>query len=160
MSTTRKLLATFTVLATLALLWYSARGHTSHYKMVDEVMVAYDQWLGRPLRVHGWVEVGSIDERIVDQQSVRTFALAEKGKRLVVRSVGPKPDAFRDGAEVVAEGRLVLEQGAPVFIATGLSAKCPSKYEGAHRDRLFDDSGTMGSAWGSSSPKRSSTASR
>lgn len=113
MSTRRKLFATCTVLATLALLWYSARGHTSHYKMVNEVMVAHGQWLDRPLRVHGWVEAGSIDERIIDQETV------------------------------VAEGKLVLEGGAPVFIATGLSAKCPSKYEGAHVDRLFDTSSRM-----------------
>jgi cytochrome c-type biogenesis protein CcmE len=139
MTTRRKLFASASVLAVLALLWYSARGHTSHYKMVDEVMVAYGDWIGRPLRVHGWVEVGSIDERIVDQETVRTFVLEEKGKRLRVRSRGPKPDAFRDGSEVVAEGKLVLEDGAPVFIASALSAKCPSKYEGAHRDVLFDE---------------------
>ena len=138
MPTRRKLLVTFSVLACLALLWYSARGHTSHYKMVDEVVVAYGQWIDRPLRVHGWVEAGSIDERIVDQETVRTFVLEEKGRRLAVRSKGPKPDAFRDRSEVVAEGKLVLESGTPVFVATALSAKCPSKYEGAHKDRLFD----------------------
>jgi cytochrome c-type biogenesis protein CcmE len=138
MSTRKKVFASLIVFSLLAVLFYSARGHTSHYKMVDEVMVAYGQWIDRPLRVHGWVELGSIDERIVDQQSVRTFVLEEKGKRLTVRSIGPKPDAFRDGSEVVAEGRLVLESGAPVFVATALSAKCPSKYEGAHKDRLFD----------------------
>jgi cytochrome c-type biogenesis protein CcmE len=138
MSTRKKFFATLTVVSLIALLFYSARGHTSHYKMVDEVMVSYDQWIDRPLRVHGWVALGSIDERIVDQESVRTFVLEEKGKRLTVRSSGPKPDAFRDGAEVVAEGRLVLEHGAPMFAATSLSAKCPSKYEGAHKDRLFD----------------------
>jgi cytochrome c-type biogenesis protein CcmE len=138
MTTRKKAFATLTIFSLLVLLFYSAGGHTSHYKMVDEVMVSYGQWLDRPLRVHGWVEIGSIDERIVDQQSVRTFVLEEKGKRLTVRSTGPKPDAFRDGAEVVAEGKLVLEQGAPVFVAEALSAKCPSKYEGAHKDRLFD----------------------
>jgi cytochrome c-type biogenesis protein CcmE len=78
MSTRRKLIATCAVLATFALLLYSARGHTSHYKMVDEVMVAYDQWVDRPLRVHGWVELGSIDERIIGQETVRTFVLEER----------------------------------------------------------------------------------
>jgi cytochrome c-type biogenesis protein CcmE len=144
MSTRRKLLVSFSVLACLVLLLYSARGHTSHYKMVDEVVVAYGQWIDRPLRIHGWVEAGSIDERIVGQETVRTFVLEENGQRLAVRSRGPKPDAFRDGAEVVAEGRLVLEGGIPVFVATGLSAKCPSKYEGAHRDRLFESDGVVG----------------
>src|SRR5687768_10488975 len=56
MSMRRKLFVTLAVLATLGLLLYSARGHTSHYKMVDEVMIAYGQWIDRPLRVHGWVE--------------------------------------------------------------------------------------------------------
>ena len=138
MTTRKKAFATATILATLGLLWYTARGHTTHSMMVDEVVVAYCQWIDRPLRVHGWVEVGSIDERIVDQQAVRTFTLEEKGKRLTVRSTGPKPDAFRDGSEVVAEGKLVLENGSPVFVASALSAKCPSKYEGAHKDRLFE----------------------
>lgn len=139
MSTRRKLVITCAVLGTLALLLYSARGHTSHYKTVDEVVAAPGQWIDRPLRVHGWVEVGSIDERIVGQETVRTFVLEEKGRRLAVRNAGPKPDTFRDGAEVVAEGRLVLEGDVPVLVATGLSAKCPSKYEGAHRDGLFHD---------------------
>ncbi|MBE7450031.1 MAG: cytochrome c maturation protein CcmE [Kofleriaceae bacterium] len=138
MSTARKVLATVAVLGTVALLWFSARGHTSHYKMVDEVVLAPDTWVGRPLRVHGFVEVGSVRERVVDQELHRTFVLEHRSQRLRVRNVGPAPDTFRDGAEVVAEGRLVQEEGGPVFVATALTAKCPSKYEGAHRDLLME----------------------
>ena len=117
---------------------YSARGHTSHYKMVDEVMISYGQWLDKPMKVHGWVEAGSIDEKIVDQETTRTFVLEHKGKRILVRNKGPKPDSFRDKSEVVAEGKIVEENGQPVLIADSLMAKCPSKYEGAPREKLFE----------------------
>lgn len=139
MTTRRKLFATSAVLATLALLLYSARGHTSHYKMVDEVMVAWGSWVAKPLKVHGFVEPGSIDEKVVDQETVRTFVLEHKGKRIKVRNKGPKPDSFKDKSEVVAEGKIVEENGEPVLVATNLMAKCPSKYEGAPKDELFDN---------------------
>jgi cytochrome c-type biogenesis protein CcmE len=37
------------------------------------------------------------------------------------------PDLFKDGAEVVVEGRLAA---AGTFHATNVLAKCPSKFEG------------------------------
>jgi len=118
---------------------YTARGHTSHYKMVDEVMVSYGSWVGKPLKVHGYVEPGSIDEKVVDQETIRTFVLEHKGKRIKVRNKGPKPDSFKDKSEVVAEGKIVEENGEPVLEATNLMAKCPSKYQGAPKDKLFDE---------------------
>ena len=126
------------VVGGIGLLRYSARGHTSHYKMVDEVVAAPGQWRGQALRVHGFVEPGSIDERVIDQDTVRTFIIEYRGQRLRVRNKGPKPDSFRDGSEVVAEGRLVMEGDLPVLEATDLMAKCPSKYHGVEKDRLFD----------------------
>ena len=57
---------------------------------------------------------------------------------LLVRNKGPKPDSFRDRSEVVAEGKMIDENGAPVLVATSLMAKCPSKYQGASKDKLFD----------------------
>lgn len=126
------------VVGAVGILRYSARGHTSRYKMVDEVVPAAEQWTGAPLQVHGWVEPGSIVEEVVGQETVRTFILEARGQRLLVRNRGPKPDSFRDRSEVVADGRLVIEDGVPVLEATNLMAKCPSKYHGAARDRLFE----------------------
>jgi len=117
---------------------YSASKHTGAYRMVDQVVVGYSQWVGKPIQVHGWVEPGTIHEEIVDQETVRTFVLEHKGKRILVRNKGPKPDSFRDRSEVVAEGKIVDENGEPVLIATSLMAKCPSKYEGAPKDKLFE----------------------
>lgn len=134
------LITAVVVIGAVGILRYSARGHTSRYKMVDEVVVAPDQWTGAPLQVHGWVEPGSIVEEVVGQEMIRTFILEARGQRLLVRNRGPKPDSFRDRSEVVAEGRLVIEDGVPVLEASSLMAKCPSKYHGAAKDRLFDQS--------------------
>lgn len=134
-----KLVATIAVVGGLAGFFrYSARGHTGNYKMVDEVMLSYGQFVGKPMKVHGWVEPGTIVEEIVAQETVRTFVLENKGKRLLVRNKGPKPDSFRDKSEVVADGKIIEENGQPVLIADGLSAKCPSKYEGAPQEKLFN----------------------
>jgi cytochrome c-type biogenesis protein CcmE len=140
LSTVVKVLLSIAVLAlVVGFFRYTARGHTSHYKMVDEVMVAWGSWVQKPLKVHGWVEPGSIDEKVIDQETVRTFVLEHKGKRIRVRNKGPKPDSFKDKSEVVAEGKIVEENGEPVLEATNLMAKCPSKYEGAPKDQLFED---------------------
>ena len=39
------------------------------------------------------------------------------------------PDLFKDGAEVVVEGRLVANGAGRHFEADKLMAKCPSKFE-------------------------------
>ena len=140
LSTTVKVVLSIGVLVlVVGFFRYTARGHTSHYKMVDEVMVAWDAWVAKPIKVHGFVEPGSIDEKVIDQETVRTFVLENKGKRIKVRNKGPKPDSFKDKSEVVADGKIVEENGEPVLIAESLMAKCPSKYEGAPKDKLFDN---------------------
>jgi cytochrome c-type biogenesis protein CcmE len=105
--------------------------------MVDEVANAGAQWEGRQLQVHGWVQAGTIVERVVGQELHRTFVLEHKGRSITVKNSGPKPDTFQDKAEVVAEGKLAMESGQPVLYATNLMAKCPSKYEGAQREKMF-----------------------
>jgi cytochrome c-type biogenesis protein CcmE len=41
------------------------------------------------------------------------------------------PDLFKDGAEVVVEGRMMTSTDGPVFEADKILAKCPSKFEAA-----------------------------
>lgn len=114
---------------------YSSFGHAEYYKMVDEVMVEPSEWVDKSLRVHGYVEAGTIDEKIVDQKMHRSFVLEHEGQRIVVRHEGPVPDTFKDLAEVVAKGKLIQVDGVYVLEATELSAKCPSKYEGAPKNK-------------------------
>jgi cytochrome c-type biogenesis protein CcmE len=94
--------------------------------------------VGEPVRVHGYVALGTI-ERDVAAKRV-TFAVQEKaphaggsadGALVVEYASLETPDLFKDGAEVVVEGKL-----APggTFHATNLLAKCPSKFEAKARE--------------------------
>lgn len=127
-----KILLTLTVIVCgTGFLVYSSIGEAQYYKKVEELMAEPGDWVGKTLRVHGYVEAGSIDEQIVDQKSVRTFVLESKGQSIHVKHEGPKPDTFKDLSEVVAKGTVIEQDGKYVLEATELMAKCPSKYEGA-----------------------------
>lgn len=129
-------------------LFYSSIGNAQHYKMVDDLMKAPSDWVGREMKIHGWVQPGSIKEQIVDQEMHRTFVLQHSGKKIVVTHIGPKPDTFRDQSEVVASGNLVQQpDGSFQFEAKELMAKCPSKYEGAQSNKkLFAKPGAASGA--------------
>ena len=126
----------------------SSVSSAQHYIMVNDLMKSnLNDWTDKELKVHGWVESGSIRESIVNQQTHRSFLLQKDGKKIRVFSSGPKPDTFKDQSEVVATGRLVpaakekeladslgvtLESDMPYVVdSTELMAKCPSKYDGA-----------------------------
>jgi len=89
--------------------------------------------VGEPVRVHGFVALGTI-ERDVAAKRV-TFAVQElaphaggspEGALRVEYASLETPDLFKDGAEVVVEGKLEPNGS---FHATNLLAKCPSKFE-------------------------------
>jgi len=126
----------------------SSVSSAQHYKMVDDLVSSdLSSWTGKELKVHGWVESGSIHESVVNQETHRTFLLQKSGKKIRVFSSGPKPDTFKDQSEVVATGHLVpakqmkqlsdslgvsIESDMPYVVdSTELMAKCPSKYDGA-----------------------------
>ena len=111
------------------MLIYSSLANADYYKHVNEVTLEPKKWEDKSLKVHGFVEAGSIDEKIVGDSTVRTFVLEYEGERIQVRHEGPKPDTFRDLSEVVAQGRLSVEDGRHVLVASEIMAKCPSKYE-------------------------------
>ena len=112
------------------LLIRSSIAEADYYKHVHEVQADPARYTGKRLKVHGFVEAGSIDEKIVGHDVTRTFVLEYQGQRIRVRHKGPKPDTFRDLAEVVAAGKLVKQpDGELVVEASELMAKCPSKYE-------------------------------
>lgn len=127
------------VLSGAGFLFYSSVGNAQHYKMVDDLMKAPGEWVGREMKIHGWVQPGSIKEQIVDQEMHRSFTLQHSGKKIFVTHIGPKPDTFRDQSEVVASGNLVLQKdGSYQFEAKELMAKCPSKYEGAQSNKKIE----------------------
>jgi cytochrome c-type biogenesis protein CcmE len=143
----------------------SSQSHAQHYEMVDKLVAkGFDGFKDKQMKVHGFVEAGSINTATVSQETRRTFVLQKAGKKIRVYVAGPVPDTFKDASEVVATGRLVpaaqLQEiadqicanakpadriGCPVrsdaeqamvVEATELMAKCPSKYEGANSNKI------------------------
>lgn len=134
----------------------SASTSTQHYKMVDQLLASDMGQLGdSEMKVHGYVVAGTIKEKIVNQETIRTFVLHKDDKKIRVFSRGPKPDTFKDQSEVVATGHVVpaaqmaqMAQSLDIRIesdmqyvvdASELMAKCPSKYEGAQANKKLDE---------------------
>jgi cytochrome c-type biogenesis protein CcmE len=128
-------------LIALLLGWYAASNleagaSFAYFKTLAEFEAARADLAGQHARVHGYVALGSI-ERDIGAKQVRFHVQGEPphaggapGHPLtVVFSSLETPDLFKDGAEVVVEGR--LSQAGDVFHADKVMAKCPSKFEGA-----------------------------
>jgi cytochrome c-type biogenesis protein CcmE len=132
-------------LIALLLGWYAATNlgegaSFAYYQTLDEFVGSADATTGRPARVHGYVALGSI-ERDVAARSVR-FAVQSQpphaggsaaGALPVLFTSLETPDLFKEGAEVVIEGRLSQDAAGARFHADKLFAKCPSKFEGQTR---------------------------
>jgi len=105
----------------------SAKESFEYYKHVDEVLAQPNKWRGRHLQMHGFVVPGSIFKRLdpVQQQLEYKFQAVNCAATLEVRYAGVVPDTFKDGAEVVLKGTFTGDR----FVASEISAKCPSKYQ-------------------------------
>jgi cytochrome c-type biogenesis protein CcmE len=119
--------ATTLVLATVfGVLLYTTLGESmQYYKYVDEVTASPDAWMGKKLQVHGYVVAGSIGKK--RDKSEYQFDLQRNGQTIRAYFTGVPPDTFTNDAEVVLTGELT----AGGFMATEMTAKCPSKYEEA-----------------------------
>jgi cytochrome c-type biogenesis protein CcmE len=128
-------------LVVLLIGWYGytnlREGASFQYYQTLEEMLAEDAPLeGRPLRVHGYVAAESI-ERSLELKQVRfavqndpPHAAGRTGAILAVRFDSLEtPDLFKDGAEVVVEGRLEGSGAHALFVADNVLAKCPSKFQ-------------------------------
>lgn len=123
-------LAAFSVCAGLALvltLGSSGEGTFRYYSDVGSFVSAPSaETVDLAARVHGFVVSGSIskdlaaghvDFRVADHAGEQVLAVRYQGLDV--------PDLFKDGAEVVLEGRYA----SGTFQAERVMAKCPSKYE-------------------------------
>ncbi len=109
-----------------ALAWMGARESKTYYHTVAELASLDATELRQRIRIGGNVEAGSI-QRFPGRVD---FILKEEGQGLPVSYVGsdPLPDAFKDGAQCLIEGK-VMPDGR--FVAEQVQAKCASKYEAA-----------------------------
>ena len=97
-------------------------GSTMYYYRIPELLEMGDEAYDQGLRVGGAILAGSIERGGLDV----TFTVVEEGEILQVEYTGLVPDTFKDGADVVIEGKLA---GNGVFVADTILMKCPSKYE-------------------------------
>ena len=107
-----------------------------YYRNLDEFLANVDALENQALRVHGYVATNSINRDLQAKkvvfavQGTPPYAGVAPGQTLEVLYLGLEtPDLFRDGAEVVIEGRIERQQSRTLFLADNLMAKCPSKYE-------------------------------
>ena len=102
----------------------AASGSVAYYVTVDQVQQQGPSQ--RNVRVSGDIIGDSI---VWEPRDLRlTFDIVDDSGTLSVVYDGARPDMFRDGAEVVVEGKLTPEG---IFEARTMLLKCPSKYEEA-----------------------------
>jgi cytochrome c-type biogenesis protein CcmE len=128
----------------LLLCWYAwaqlEDGATfTYYQSLSEFQVSARH--GDHARVHGYVADGTIQRDVAAKrvsfvvQETPPHAGGDTGGTLdVVFASLETPDLFKDGAEVVVEGKLVASGSHSHFEADKLMAKCPSKFEGSESD--------------------------
>ena len=119
-------LTTLVLATAFGVLLYTTMGESmQYYKYVDEVAGQPEAWADKTLQVHGYVVPGSIKRKrdALDYQ----FDLQRNGQTIRAYYSGTVPDTFKDEAEVVVTGALTPNG----FMATEMTAKCPSKYEEA-----------------------------
>ncbi|HUY82491.1 MAG TPA: cytochrome c maturation protein CcmE [Acidobacteriaceae bacterium] len=120
----RVIAAALVVLGVIAYLAVTGvESNKSYYVTIREMQAMGNKAYSRHLRVSGNVAPGSIKR---DGTNVH-FVLTEQGRNLKVNYTGedPAPDTFKDNAMALAIGTLGHDG---VFHATGLQAKCASKY--------------------------------
>jgi cytochrome c-type biogenesis protein CcmE len=106
------------------LIFAAARGSAAYYVTISELTEQGPS--ARSVRVAGNV----VGESIVWEArgQLLQFEITDEGGLLPVSYHGSRPDMFRDGAEVVVQGKLTSDG---VFDARTMLLKCPSKYEEA-----------------------------
>lgn len=112
-------------------IWYSSTNPISDQALVKflSVQQLLNEEQNDRIRLGGLVADESIE---LDENNYLScnFVLQEGEAILPIHFVGVRPDLFKDGAEVIVEGRFANG----IFEADILQTKCASRYEGDLRD--------------------------
>ena len=117
------------LLSAVGYLVYSGLQTNVYYQTVGELRGGGAAVAGRPVRVSGLVDEGSIVRQ--EGGSILRFSMSDDSGSIPVVYKGAVPDIFQPGIEVVVEGKY-----APggEFTADTLLAKCPSKFDTAQAE--------------------------
>jgi cytochrome c-type biogenesis protein CcmE len=116
------------LIAISALGFVAFRSAATYYYTVNEILNKADSLSGQTVRVDGPVAANSLVQVQSSGNSVK-FVLLDRTNsqdQLTVTYQGSLPDAFKEGQDAVAEGKLT---STGVFAATQIIVKCPSKYQ-------------------------------
>jgi len=95
-----------------------------YYSTIKELKSKGEGAYNQGFRVSGTVVPGSVQK--IDQAVQVRFAVTEEGEKLQVIYSGILPDTFKEGMDVLVEGKY---QKDGTFAATHVFTKCASKYE-------------------------------
>jgi len=127
--TVRIALAVLVIVGAIAYLAVTGvEANKSYYVTIQELQSMGNKAYTRHLRVAGSVQPGTIER----SGSHANFVLVENDRKLTVAYTGeePPPDTFKDNSQALAIGMYGRDG---VFHATGLQAKCASKYAPAQQ---------------------------
>lgn len=114
------------VVCSLGFLVYTGlNANMVYYFHVDEFLTKAPALQGETVKVNGKVVKGTIAKSQMDYHF--TICGFQRENLLNVEYHGVVPDTFKDGSDVVVEGK--LDPQTRVFRASTLLAKCPTKYE-------------------------------
>jgi cytochrome c-type biogenesis protein CcmE len=121
------------ILGTIGWLAYSGYGaNKSYYVTIAELGSMGDKAYTSQLRVEGFVQPGSIEQTgthvdfvLNEFESHSPKAAAGRLLKVSYKGSEPPPDTFKDDSQALAMGSFGRDG---VFHATGLQAKCASKY--------------------------------
>ena len=111
------------------LVWLTISGFNEnmrYYVDIKDVIAMDEIALQSGLRVKGKLVPGSVEKKPNSLEV--NFLIAQGEDQIKVRYAKELPDTFKDGSEVLVEGKYLPEG---YFAAQTLMAKCPSKYETA-----------------------------
>lgn len=114
------------VVLALAVLGYAAfMGGNTYYYDVGQFLDEGAAVLGKNVRVSGLVAEGSYKQGFDLYFTLED--MTGRNDTLKVVYNGSVPDTFKEGQQIVAEGKLIA--GEDTFVASQLVIKCSSKYE-------------------------------
>ncbi|MFQ5824912.1 MAG: cytochrome c maturation protein CcmE [bacterium] len=97
-----------------------------YYRTIEEAKTMGKKVYAEGLRVKGNLVAGSL---VTNPDNLQvSFRITENGHEMEVHYNGILPDTFKEGSEVIVEGKYTSEG---YFDAQTVMAKCPSKYESA-----------------------------